>query len=170
MDSNPYRAVAQSGIPQLPSFSTPGFGKQKPRPPPSSALHAHSSNEALDISSSDPISPSSALSIPHKRLSSELAPPLPTSPKRPRIAPCSDKENTFSAPRKGKEREGRSPPPSQSYTFHVSGPLAEITSTSSALDSPSRRVAIASRSFIYDYKVHSDLQEVISMLLLFVPR
>ncbi|KAI9508471.1 hypothetical protein F5148DRAFT_1195917 [Russula earlei] len=146
---------SRSAIAQLPSFSTPGYGKQKPRPPASLALHTHSSNEAIDISSSGPTSPSSAVSLPHKRSSFELAPALPDSSKRPRIAPCSDKENTFTALYKGKEREGRSPP-SQIYTIYAPVSLSEVTPTSS----PSGRIGAAFRPFIYKYKDHSDLQAI----------
>ena len=161
-----------SGIPQLPSFSTPGFGKQKPRPPVSTALHTHSSNEAIDISSPGTTSPNSAYSIPHKRMSSDLAPALPNSPKRPRMTPYSDKENVSSALRKGKEREGQSPTPSQHYIRYVPDFSSDATPSTSSLHPQtaqiSRRIATAPRSFTYNYKVHSDLQDVNFVLPLFV--
>lgn len=156
-----FKLVAQTGIPQLPSFSTPGYGKQKPRPPASSALHTHSSNEAIDISSPGTTSSTSASSIPYKRSSSELARALPNSPKRPRMAPCSDKENVSLAHRKGKEREGYSPTSSHRYTPDF---LSNATASSSSMHRQtayiSRRIDTAPQPFTYNYKVHSDLQDV----------
>ncbi len=161
--------VAQSGIPQLPSFSTPGYGKEKPRPPASSSSHTHSSNEAIDINPYNSTSPTSANSIPYKRLSSDLAPVLSNSPKRPRIAsPSLEKENVFSAFQKGKEREGQTPPPSQHY---AQGSLSEATPSTSVHPQSvqtSRRAAVASRSFVYNHKTHTDLQSVIFVLSSFV--
>jgi hypothetical protein len=156
----------------LPSFSTPGFGKQKPRPPVSTALHTHSSNEAIDISSPGTTSPNSACSIPHKRSSSDLAPAPPNPPKRPRIAPYFDKENVSSALRKGKEREGYSPTPSQRYTCYAPDISSNAAPSSSSVRpqtaQSSRRIPAAPRHFTYSYKVHSDLQDVIFVLSLIV--
>ncbi|KAI0003290.1 hypothetical protein BJV74DRAFT_522518 [Russula compacta] len=165
-------AAAQRGISPLSSFSTPGYGKQRPRPPVPSTLHAHPSNEAIDISTSDTTSPSSASSVPFKRSGSDLAPAPPNSPKRPRVAPpCSDRENVFSALRKGKEREGRSPTPSVHHGLYAASSLSEASSSlhPQHVLTP-RRIVAVSRPFTYKYKVHSDLQDVIFVLSSFVPR
>jgi hypothetical protein len=160
--------IAKSGIPQLPSFSTPGFGKEKPRPPVSLTLHAHSSNETIDISTSATTSSPSARSIPYKRSSFDSVPAPPNSPKRQRTAPpCSDKENVFSAVRKGKEREARSPSPSQPHSSILHS-LSEAASSSTSVQA-SRPVPTSTRRFTYNYKVHSDLQDVICVLSSFCP-
>ncbi|KAI0282595.1 hypothetical protein BGY98DRAFT_92063 [Russula aff. rugulosa BPL654] len=160
-----------TGNQQVSSFATPGYGKQKPRPPVSSALHANSSDEAIDISSPATTSPTSACSIPHKRLSSDLAPALPNPPKRPRMAPSFNKENLSLPLRKGKEREGESPTPSQhpiSYAQEYSSNATPSSSSVHPQAAPiSRRIA-APRPFTYHYKVHSDLQDVTFVLSSFV--
>lgn len=148
-------AIAQNGTTQLPSFSNLGCGKENSYRPVPAVHHAHPSNEAIDISSSDSTSPTSTRSIPYKRASSDSAPALPLSPpKRQRIAA------SVSVHHKGKAKEGQSPPPSQTYWFHALAPPSEASqSTSFAPPQPaktSRR--IANRTFTYNYKVHSDLR------------
>ncbi|KAN0105252.1 hypothetical protein V8E52_011240 [Russula decolorans] len=161
-----------TGSPQVSSFATPGYGKQKPRPPISLALRANSSDEAVDISSTATTSSTSACSIPYKRSSSDLAPALPNSPKRPRVAPFSNKENLSLAPRKGKERDGNSPTPSQHPICYPQDFPSNATPSSSSVHPEaapiSRRIVAASRRFNYEYKVHLDLQDVIFVLSLSV--
>ena len=162
--------IVPTGNPQVSSFATPGYGKQKPRPPISSALHANSSAEAIDISSPATTSPTSACSIPYKRSSSDLAPALPNSPKRPRMAPNSNKENLSLALRKGKEREGNLPTPSQHPICYAQDFPSNATPSSSSVHPQavpiSGPIAAAPRPFTY--KVHSDLQDVTFVLSLFI--
>ncbi|KAI0303432.1 hypothetical protein B0F90DRAFT_1710972 [Multifurca ochricompacta] len=157
--------VVNGGTHQLASFSTPGYGKQRPRPPASAIHNAHSSSEAIDISisSSDTTSPTSTRLIPYKRSSSDLAPALPVSPKRPKItASDSEKESVCSVIREGKGREVQ-PPPSRHYTPGSPGPLPGASVTSPFAHAQRlktlRRTATPSRPFTYKYNVHSDLQE-----------
>jgi hypothetical protein len=88
------------------------------------------------------------------------------------MAPFSNKENSSLALRKGKEREGNSPTPSQRPICYTQDFPSNATPTSSYVHPEaapaSRRIAAAPRPFTYNYKVHSDLQDVTFVLSLFV--
>jgi hypothetical protein len=97
-------------------------------------------------------------SIPSKRSFSDLVPSPHVPPKRLRFG---SRKNIFSA-HKVKERGRQSP--SQDHTLCASGHLFRATDSSSSVHSPvlqaSRRIATASRPFAYNYKDHSDLEDV----------
>ena len=85
-----------------------------------------------------------------------------------------NKENLSLPLRKGKEREGESPTPSQHPISYDQEYPSNVTPSSSSVHPQaapiSRRIAAAPRPFTYRYKVHSDLQDVTFVLSLFVSR
>lgn len=95
----------------LPAFSTPGFGRAKPTAPAPAPLHAASSNDCIEILSSNdspPTSPMRNRSV--KRTSSDANLPPPISPKRQRTFFVSNKESVFVDQKgKGKERQTTAP-------------------------------------------------------------
>jgi hypothetical protein len=83
-----------------------------------------------------------------------------------------NKENLSLALRKGKEREGESPTPSQRPICYAQYFPSNATPSSSSVHPQaapiSRRIATDTGPFTYGYKVHSDLQDVTFVLFLFV--
>ncbi|KAH9053886.1 hypothetical protein EDB87DRAFT_1704563 [Lactarius vividus] len=146
-------AIVHNGTTQPPSFSNLGSGKENSYNPAPAVPHAHLSNEAIDICSSDSTSPGSTRSIPYKRASSDTGPALPLSPKRQRIAASiSDKENAYSVSQKGKAKEGQSPPPHGFYAFAPPSGVQQSVSLQ-----PTK--PFATRTVVYNHKVHSDLPD-----------